>query len=114
MIEDLDDLAEHLESLLGGEENNAGEQDNAGGASLEEQRLQLQEELARLTSKLDAVRIQEWVRCIYSYSARGAYKYTKYLKNPTQASLKCFFVSGVHVVRVFLQRGLTAWRPRRN
>lgn len=68
MIEDVDDLTEELERLLGGEEGNAGEgEGEAEGMSLEEQRLQLQEELATLQSKLEAVRIQEWVRSSSSY-----------------------------------------------
>lgn len=63
MVEDVDDLTGQLESLLDNEEDNAGE-GAAEETSLEEQRLQLQEELTTLTSKLEAVRIQEWVRSI--------------------------------------------------
>lgn len=80
LIEDANDTREELESLLGGEEDNAGEggaeeEEGGGGGgeeedeeedevSIFEQRLQLLEELARVTAELDAVRLQEWVRSI--------------------------------------------------
>lgn len=72
MLEDINDLTEQLASLLSGE----GDEERGGGAeeaSLKEQWLQLQEELERVSSKLEAVRIQEWVRNIGPSSARDTH-----------------------------------------
>lgn len=64
LIEEISELKEQLEGILLGdteeEEESAG--DDGEGAVGQEERFQLEEELAGLSSKLEGIRIQEWVR----------------------------------------------------
>lgn len=63
MIEDLDDLTEQLENLREDEQEERGEDEGEGlERSWEEERLQLEDEMVKLSAKLEDVRAREWVR----------------------------------------------------
>lgn len=63
MIEDLDDLTDQLESLKVEQEDGAGKD---GEEDMErswgEERRQLEDDLVKVSAKLEAVRVRQWVR----------------------------------------------------
>lgn len=104
MIEDISDLKDQLESLFGEEEGDE-EEGEAEEPSLKEQQLQLQEELARAMSTLEAVRMEEWVRKQNPPSAREPMKLSHRMLEDPQRRLPWRSVSGwflclpyVHIV----------------